>query len=204
MSAAIDFYFDYSSPYGYLASTRIEELARKHQRALNWHPILLGAIFKVTHQAPLTTFPLKGEYAVHDFARTAREYGTAFTQPSTFPVGAVAASRASYWIGEHNDSAIATLHTPFIHAVFHAYYVADQDISELAIIMDIATGLGIDQHSLETALGDNTVKDRLKLAVSSAIERGVFGSPMMLVDGEAFWGSDRLDQLDRWLTRGGW
>jgi len=69
VSDTIDFYFDFSSPYGYLGSTRIEAVAQKHNRTVNWHPILLGAIFKVSGQAPLTTYPLKGDYAMRDFDR---------------------------------------------------------------------------------------------------------------------------------------
>jgi len=204
MASTIDFYFDFGSPYGYLASTQIEALANKHGRTVSWHPILLGAIFKVTNQAPLTTLPMKGDYALMDFERSARETGIPFRQPSDFPIGAVAASRAVYWLTEHDDSTLSALGAPFVHAIYAAYFQQDRNISQLPVVIDVATSVGIDTSTLESALAEQAVKDRLRVAVDSAMERRVFGSPTMFVDDQQFWGSDRLEQLDRWLTRGGW
>ena len=85
MSAPIDFYFDFSSPYGYFASTRIDSIAARHGRAVSWHPILLGAVFKVTGGAPLPSLPLKGDYAKSDIPRCARLLGLPFQFPAKFP-----------------------------------------------------------------------------------------------------------------------
>jgi len=202
MTKPIDFYFDFSSPYGYLASTRIEAIAKKHQRDVVWHPILLGAIFKVTGQAPLTTYPLRGDYAVHDFARAAREHNTPFKQPEPFPIGTVAASRACCWI-KANEHALPTL-SDFVHGTFKAYYVDGKDISQVDEVLAVAEAVGLDRNDLKTALADQTIKDALRIAIEKAIEGGIFGSPITVVDGERFWGNDRLEQVDRWLSRGGW
>ena len=77
MPAPLRFHFDFSSPYGYLASERIESLAARHERAVDWRPMLLGAAFKVAGTQPLTSIPLKGDYARRDMPRTARFYGAA-------------------------------------------------------------------------------------------------------------------------------
>lgn len=204
MSNSIDFYFDFSSPYGYLGSTRIEAVAQKHERSVVWHPVLLGAIFKVSGQAPLTTYPLKGDYALHDFDRAAREYNTPFQQPAPFPIGAVAASRACCWLKASTDEKLSAKLTPFVHAVFKAYYVDGRNISEINEVLAIADSLGIDKDALASGLSDQDVKDALKSAVEHAIKIGVFGAPTMVVDGELFWGNDRIEQVDRWLGRGGW
>lgn len=204
INKAIDFYFDFSSPYGYLASTRIEAIAAKHQLVVNWHPILLGAIFKVSKQAPLTSFPLKGDYSLKDFERSAREHQTPYNPPNPFPVAAIAVSRAFYWIHENTNPEISSLSDRFVHAVFKAYYVDGHDISKPDVVANIASSLGLDTAVLAEALGQQVVKDRLKQAVDDAITRGVFGSPMMFVDQEPFWGNDRLEQLDRWIQKGGW
>src|SRR3972149_6432239 len=98
MANAIDFYFDFSSPYGYLASAKIDELAAKHARTVAGRPILLGAVFKTTGQQPLPTIPMKGSYAKHDLARSARLFGVPFKLPSKFPVAGQAPSRALYWV----------------------------------------------------------------------------------------------------------
>jgi len=87
MAAPIDFYFDFSSPYGYLASQKIEALAAKYGRTVEWHPVLLGVVFKETGASPLTMVPLKGEYSRRDFERSARFHGIAgFRMPPKFPI----------------------------------------------------------------------------------------------------------------------
>ena len=81
MNAPIDFYFDFSSPYGYLAAQKIEALAAKYGRAVNWRPMLLGVAFKVTGGSPLPSVPLKGDYSKRDFLRSARFHGVPFREP---------------------------------------------------------------------------------------------------------------------------
>lgn len=203
MSKIIDFYFDFSSPYGYLASKRIQAIADAHEHEVNWRPILLGAIFKVTGQAPLTEAPLKGDYAVMDFARSAREHKLVYNHPTVFPIGAVAACRAALWI---RDGAQASNErtSNFIHAIFDAYYAHGKDITNPEVIAELSTPLGIDSAELLTALQQQSVKDALRLEVENALAAGVFGSPVMIVNKEVFWGNDRLEQLDRWLASGGW
>src|SRR5581483_1071788 len=96
----IDFYFDFSSPYGYFAANRIDALAAKHGRAASWHPILLGAVFKISGQQPLSTIPLKGDYMKRDLARTSRLTGIAFNLPAKFPIAGTTPSRAYLWVEE--------------------------------------------------------------------------------------------------------
>ena len=204
MSNTIDFYFDFSSPYGYLGSKRIEAVARKHNRSVNWHPILLGAIFKVSGQAPLTSYPLKGDYAVHDFNRAAREHNIPYKFPDPFPIGAVAASRACCWLKASAETALNDMLTPFVHAIFKAYYVDGRNISELDEVLAVAQTIGIDKYALASGVSEQSIKDALKTAVDQAIKIGVFGAPTTIVDGELFWGNDRIEQIDRWLSRGGW
>lgn len=195
MSQPIDFYFDFSSPYGYFASTQIDELAARHGRAVTWRPILLGAVFKVTGGQPLPTIPLKGSYSAHDLARTARLLKVPFKMPTRFPVSGTAPSRAYYWAADR-DPALAR---KLAHALFHAYFAEDRDISNPEVTGNVAAKLGVDKAELAQALADPAVKERLKIEVDAAIERGVFGSPYIVVDGEPFWGADRLDQVDKWL-----
>jgi 2-hydroxychromene-2-carboxylate isomerase len=200
VNTPIDFYFDFSSPYGYLAAMKIDALAAKHARGVNWRPMLLGAVFKVTAQQPLSSIPVKGEYAKRDFARSARGYGIPFNLPSKFPTSSLAPVRAFYWI-QDRDAALAKR---YARAVYEAYFVHDRDISSPEVAVDIAASLGIDRAEASGALNDAQVKERVRREVDDAISRGVFGSPYIIVDGEPFWGADRLDQVDRWLATGGW
>jgi 2-hydroxychromene-2-carboxylate isomerase len=200
MADPIDFYFDFSSPYGYLASTRIDDLAARHGRSVTWRPILLGAVFKITGQQPLPTIPLKGSYAAHDLARSARLLKVPFKLPTKFPIGATAPSRAFYWVSDKDP----TLARKLAQALYHAYFAEDRDISNPEVAGNVAAKLGVDKGEFAQALNDPAVKERLRIEVDAAIERGVFGSPYIVVDGEPFWGSDRLDQVERWLETGGW
>lgn len=200
MANPIDFYFDFSSPYGYFASTKIDDIAAKHGRGVVWRPILLGAVFKITGQQPLPTIPLKGSYTAHDLARSARLLKVPFKLPTKFPIAGQAPSRAFYWVGD-KDPALAR---KFAHALYHAYFAEDRDISNPEVTANVAAKLGMDKTELTQALNDPAVKERLRIEVDAAIERGVFGSPYIVIDGEPFWGSDRLDQVERWLETGGW
>ncbi|MGA0032398.1 MAG: 2-hydroxychromene-2-carboxylate isomerase [Burkholderiales bacterium] len=200
MNAPLDFYFDFSSPYGYFAAAQIDALAEKHERTTIWRPILLGAVFKVTGQQPLTTIPIKGSYTQHDLARSARLFGVPFKMPSRFPVSSTAPCRAYYWLHERDPAAAKTL----AQALYRAYFAEDRDISNPEVTANIAAKLGHDRETVMQAINDAAVKERLKSEVDAAIERGVFGSPYIIVDGEHFWGSDRLGQIERWLASGGW
>lgn len=200
MANPIDFYFDFSSPYGYFAATQIEKLAAQHGREVVWRPILLGAVFKVTGQQPLPTIPLKGSYAKHDLARGARLLNIPFKFPSKFPIAGQAPSRAYYWVADKDRARGIRL----AQALYHAYFAEDRDISSPEVTANVAAKLGLDRAQIITALGEPAVKERLKTEVDAAIERGVFGSPYIVIDGEPFWGADRLDQVGKWLATGGW
>jgi len=102
MASPIEFYFDFSSPYGYLAAQRIDEVADAHDRAVKWKPFLLGALFKTTGAQPLLGIPMKGDYARRDIARSARLFDIPFKLPKRFPFMSVAACRAFYWLCERD------------------------------------------------------------------------------------------------------
>lgn len=200
MAEPIDFYFDFSSPYGYLASRKIEALAAAHGRAVDWRPMLLGAVFKRVGTAPLVDYPLKGEYSKRDMERSARFHGIAdFRLPSRFPIPTQAAARIVLW-QKAIDSPRAVRAA---RALLRAYWVDDVDISAPDAAAAIAAEVGIDAAAARTAIDDPANKEVLKREVDGAIARGVFGSPFVFVDGEPFWGLDRFDQIDRWLAMGG-
>jgi 2-hydroxychromene-2-carboxylate isomerase len=200
MAAALDFYFDFSSPYGYLASEKIEALAQKHGRTVNWCPILLGAIFKVTGGAPLPNLPLKGDYARRDFLRSAKFHGIPMRYPSTFPISGVAPTRAVIWLKGKDPAKVPAL----VKALYRALFVDDINISEVDNVVKVAAAAGCDGDALRAALNDQAVKDKTKAEVDAALAKGVFGSPYIVVDGEAFWGIDRFDQIEKWIATGGW
>ncbi len=199
MPAPIDFYFDFSSPFGYMASTRIDALASKYQREVSWRPILLGAVYKLNGVVPTPSVPLKGDYARRDIVRTARFHGIPCIVPTAFPIGTQSPARAFYWLQDRDAARAKQLAAAF----YRAYFVDDLDISKPENTVAVAARQGLDAQEVAAAINDPQVKERLKREVDAAIARGVFGSPYVVVDGEPFWGNDRFDQLEKWLASGG-
>ncbi len=200
MAAPIEFYFDFSSPYGYVASVKIDAIAAKHGREVLWRPYLLGVPFKKAGIQPLVNVPMKAEYSLRDFARNARFHGVEYRHPTRFPTGTTAAVRAYYWI-ESTDAARAKA---FAQALFRVYFIDDRDISDPETSVAVAATLGFAADTVRAALADEAVKNRTREIVDAAVAKGAFGSPFFFVDGEPFWGSDRLDQIERWIATGGW
>ncbi len=201
MSAPIDFYFDFASPYGYFASLKIDELVARHGRQVTWRPFLLGAAFKLSGQQPLARqAEIRGWYFPHDWRRIARRLGRPFVIPEGFPHAAVAPSRAFYWLHD-KDPALAKR---FAQRVYQAYFGEGRDFTHADMVADEAAAAGVARNEVLAALNDPAVKERLKAEVDAALARRVFGSPTFIIDGEAFWGHDRLADVDEWLGTGGW
>ncbi len=200
MPAPIEFWFDFSSPYGYVASELIDGVAARHGRGVNWHPILLGPIFKAVGTAPLTTLPIKGDYSRHDFARMARYHKVPFRLPDKFPVGTQVATRAFYLIADADPARARD----FARRVYRAYFAEGRDVADPAVVMEIAASAGADPAALAEPLKGEAIKDRARAEVEAAMKAGVFGSPYFIVDGEPFWGVDRLPVMEEWMQSGGW
>ena len=200
MAEPIEFYFEFASPYGYLASTRIDDLAERHGRTVLWHPIMLGAAFKETGARPLMQTPLKGPYLLHDVPRFARYLGVPLTLPPVMPMNSLAASRACVWLDEDEPARAKRL----AKTLLHVHWGEGRDLGAAEAVAEIAAGLRIERAALLAAVAEQRIKDLLKERTQAAIERGVFGSPFIFVDGEPFWGADRLPQVEDWLSKGGW
>lgn len=199
MPDPIEFFFDFSSPYAYLASCRIDDLAGRHGRKARWRPMMLGPAFAASGGRPNIQIPLKGAYLERDVPRSARLLGIPFRMPSRFPLVTLAAARAFYWLEEATPEAAV----PFARAVFHGFFAEDRDITDHAVLAGLLEASGAEPAAVLDGIAQPRVKERLKAATEEAVRRGVFGAPFIFVDGEPFWGADRLDQVDRWLATGG-
>ena len=200
MPSPIDFYFDFSSPYGYLAAQRMDEIGEENDREVRWRPFLLGVVFKTTGAQPLLGIPLKGDYARNDLARSARLFDIPFQMPKRFPFMSVSACRAFYWLEEDDGEAAQELAL----ALYERVFGDGKSIAEPKEVAKVAEDLGHDPDEVLEALQNPRIKTRLKSEVEAAIKKGVFGSPFFIVDGEAFWGYDRMEDLSMWLDTGGW
>jgi len=198
MANPIEFYFDFTSPYSYLASEQIEPLAQRYGRTVAFRPTLLGAVFRISGQRPLLEIPLKGDYSRRDFARSARYANIAWQMPTVFPIATVQAARACLVL----QASQPQLATAFIHGAFRAYFAQGRNIAQTGVLHEVLQEIGADAAAVLQATAEPQVKAQLKQAVDDSIARGVFGAPYVIVDGEPFWGSDRLPQVERWLATG--
>jgi len=200
MADPIEFLFDFSSPYAYVAAQRIEGLGEKYGRAVIWRPFLLGAMFQVNGQRPLKEQALKWDYSSLDLARIARLYDVPWKLPEKFPIATQAAGRAFYWINDQD----ADLAKKFARAVYREYFAKGIDIRAKEVIAGIAVELGLNEADCLVAMDDENYKQQLKDVTAEAIGRNVCGSPFFFIGNEPFWGSDRLEMMDLWLEKGGW
>lgn len=200
MAGPVEFYFDYSSPYGYLAAHKIEDVAAEHEREVAWRPFMLGVVMKTTRAEPLLNVPIKGDYARRDVARSARLCEIPFTVPESFPFPSIAACRATYWLAGSDPRAAVAL----AKALYDRAFADGKSIREPGEVVAVAGELGHDPAAVNAALQDPDVKAQLKREMDAALAKGVFGSPYFIVDGEPFWGYDRLKDVSLWLKTGGW
>jgi len=198
MPAEIDFYFDFSSSYSYVATPGIIEIADKRDVSVNWKPILLGVIFNALGHAPPAADSPKMRHAERDLERCAEAAGLPpFGFPTPFPFAAITASRAFWYLHDSDpDKAVE-----WAKAVFNASFAERRDCSSPEVLSDIAAGLGHDPQQLLEATATDAVKARFKAVTGEAMERGVFGAPTFFVGDEMFWGGDRLAHLERFLDK---
>jgi len=194
----VDFYFDFSSPYSYLAAESIDDMAARHGHQVNWRPMMLGVIFKATGSAPLTEqHPWRASYAVMDFRRSAEMAGVPFRYPSRFPQASHNAGRVLLWL----QATAPEKARPFALAVFRSLFVHDGDIQSADNLAGIGRVLGIDEAGLRAAIQDPAIKQKLAAANDAAQSRHVFGAPTFFVGTEQFWGHDRMPHLERRLEQ---
>jgi len=198
----IRFYFDFISPFGYFASLRIEALAARHQRTVDWHAMLLGvSVLKVMGLKPVLDTPLKGDYIRAEARRYMRRHGVQMKRTLQDPVmNPLNAARAFHYVKHHRPAQAAAM----AHALYDAYWAQGLDLSSADAVTAIALPEGVDAAWLRDGLAGDQAGPLLRSAVDASIQAGIFGSPTFVLDGEQFWGADKLDLLDDWMAEGGW
>ncbi len=195
----IDFYFDLSSPYSYLAATQLEPLAARNHAQVIWKPMALGAIFKATGNVMPAACPPKATYMLADLSRWAAHYGVPFRFTSHFPINALRAMRLIVAAGL--AAGADTGHPGLSKALFDAAWTEDRDLTNDATLRAVCEALGLPPDPLLAACDTPAVKDRLRAFGDEALARGVFGAPAIFVGDELFWGNDRLDFVEAALRR---
>jgi 2-hydroxychromene-2-carboxylate isomerase len=197
MRPTLEFWYDFSSTYSYLAAQRIDAMADQAGVRVVHRPFLLGPIFATQGltSAPFNQFPLKGQYMWRDLEREAAALGLPFCRPAPFPQASVLAARIAL-VG------IEPAWTPaFTRTVFTAQFGRGRDIGDPAVLADILTGMDLDADAVIAQAQSDANKLRLRRMVEEAQARGIFGAPAFVAeDRELFWGNDRLERALDWVT----
>ncbi|NJN52300.1 MAG: 2-hydroxychromene-2-carboxylate isomerase, partial [Gammaproteobacteria bacterium] len=171
----VEFFFDCSSPWTYLAFESIQPIAAREDVTMTWCPILVGGVFNAVNSSVYDNranpVPAKAQYYRKDLQDWARYVGITIGQPSVFPVNSVKAMRGAFVAMEH-DCLIA-----YARRVFHRYWSELEDISQDAVLASIASACGIDPTEYFDKIASTPYKDRLRHSTQALISRGGFGSP---------------------------
>jgi 2-hydroxychromene-2-carboxylate isomerase len=194
MPKEVEFFFDYGSPFSYLADTQLPDLARRTGAKIVYRPMLLGAVFKATNNASPVSIPAKGAYMGLDLARWSKHYRVPFQMNPFFPIstlrlmrGAIASQRADVFPAYHK-------------AIFPAMWAKGLNLGDDGVLRELLRGVGLDADALIAGIEQAEVKNRLRENTEEAVRRGAFGAPTFFVGDEMFWGNDRLDFVERALA----
>ena len=195
-----EFYFDISSPWTYLAFSRIEKIAEKCGVDIDWKPILVGGVFnsvnETVYEQRANPHPVKGRYYVKDLQDWAQFCGIEIGAPPVFPVRAVNLMRAALVALD------AGCLSDFSRSAFHAYWGELRDVSQPEELAQICTGVGLDPNYVAEKINSDDIKGRLRANTEELIARGGFGSPTMFINGsDMYFGNDRLPLVEAGLTR---
>jgi 2-hydroxychromene-2-carboxylate isomerase len=194
MARELEFFFDYGSPFSYLADTQLKGLAERTGARLIYRPMLLGAVFKETGNSSPIAIEAKRKYMTADLARWAQHYGVPALNNPHFPIntirlmrGAIAAERAGVFAAYHR-------------AVFDAFWREGLNLGDAAVVRGVLERAGLDAERLAAACEESAVKDALRVATEAAVARGAFGAPTFFVGDQMFWGNDRLLFVEQALS----
>ena len=191
MPSRVEFFFDFSSAYSYFAAYEIDSLLAPYDCSVLWQPISLGAIFKANSHQPDPLDSPKGCYIKHDVERCAENYGLPFRWPTTFPFNSIPAARFYYAIALSNPKQAVA----YAKGAFHSAMGKGQDLSDLEVLSTVATAQGLDARLLLEAIERKDIKQQLRDATTKAQQAKIFGTPSFLLNGELFWGADRLSAV---------
>lgn len=195
MSKQLEFYFDFGSPTAYLAYKRLQQLSDQYGLQVSYRPMLLGGVFKATGNNSPVTVPAKGKYMLgQDLPRFARRYGVQLEFNPHFPINTLNLMRGA--IAAEQLGCFA----PYAEAVYDAVWVRQLDMGDAEVVTEALAAAGLDAQALLQRTQDPGVKAQLVSNTEEAVSRGVFGAPTLFMDGQMYFGQDRLDFIEEALT----
>jgi 2-hydroxychromene-2-carboxylate isomerase len=194
---SVELWFEFASTYSYPAVERVGPLAAARGLTVTWRPFLLGPIFRAQgwNDSPFNIYPVKGRYMWRDLERLCAKHGLPFRRPSAFPRSGLLAARVACVASGEPWCA------DFVRRVYRANFADDRDIADAAVVSDVLGALGQPAAEVLARAGAPETKEALRRQTERAIELGIFGAPTCVVDGELFWGNDRLEDAIAWAVR---
>lgn len=196
MTKKVEFFFDFGSPYTYLAYHELRRIAQARGTQIVWRPILLGGVFQATGNHSPAEIPAKALYSSVDLQRWAQAYGVPFAMNPHFPINTLALMRSAVAMQQRGEEAFQR----YLAAMFSAMFEKPRNLNNPMEIGAVLAEAGFDPMEGMQAIQDPSVKDALKAATAEAVARGVFGVPTFFVGDAMFWGQDRLHFVDAALA----
>lgn len=193
---ALEFWFEFASTYSYPAAMRIERLSREQGVRVCWRAFLLGPIFRAQgwQDSPFNLYPAKGAYMWRDLERICEAQGIAFRKPAVFPQNSLLAARIACVFTE------APWLPEFVRLIYRANFEQNCDISDPSVVGAILLRCARTPAAILAAAQSPEAKRQLRSRTDQAVSSGIFGAPSFIVDGELFWGNDRLEDAFRCAT----
>lgn len=188
MSRQVEFFFDFGSPYSYLAYKELPRVAARTGATIVWRPMLLGGVFKATGNHSPMEIPAKRQWSDGDLDCWARRYGVPFRLNPHFPINTLALMRGAIGYQRKGE---AEFHQ-YVDAIFTAMWETGRNLNDPVEIGKVLVAAGLDPREALAMLDDAEVKADLKRVTEEAVARGIFGAPSFIVGDKLYWGNDRL------------
>ena len=190
----LDFYFDFGSPTAFLANSRLRQLQQEYDFKIHYKPVLLGGIFKATGNSSPVMVAAKGEYMLkHDLPRYAQKYSVALKFNPHFPINTLQLMRAATGLLDKSNF------DSFINTIFKAIWIDGLNMGDEMVLQKVLPDNNFNSHDIFKLASTDSVKKILIANTDSAVKRGLFGVPTIFINGEMFFGQDRLDFVEEIL-----
>jgi 2-hydroxychromene-2-carboxylate isomerase len=195
MTSTIEFYFDFGSPTAFLAYQRLKYIAQEYHCEINFHPVLLGGIFKATgNQSPVMLLP-KAVYMNNDLQRFATRYDTKLAMNPHFPINTITLMRiASALVGKEEFS-------EYVDTIYRAMWQEEKNLGDLDVLREVLEQNDLQADKLLEMAANTEVKDQLRKDTEEAVDKGFFGLPVMYFQAQMYFGQDRLFFIEEELEK---